>query len=140
MATEIDAFSVETQAARASLSPPNPESKGRDDTMEMEAGLDRDRAERARTMSRLLAGRDAARVNRAIEAYRRDLPRLLSMHRERHVVAYDGDRLVAIAPTRNELMQRLRDAGHVETHALFFKIVRSLDAHDHAEHFDHSHP
>ena len=104
----------------------------------MDTDWKEDRLKRDKIYKELLAGRNPQRIKQGIEAYKRDLPQLLSDHKERYVVAYDGDTRVSIAATREKLLADLKHKG-VSDHAnLFIKIVSSLE-HKRESMSSHSH-
>jgi hypothetical protein len=80
------------------------------------------RLDRERKLIAAVAGRNPESIRRGMEAYNRDLPALLAANLEQQVVAYQEDQRVGMAPTRDQLIQQLREKG-LDWRQLFIKIV-----------------
>jgi hypothetical protein len=94
-----------------------------------------ERAKNEAELVRLLAEPHAETIREGIEAYKRDLPKLLADHQEQNVVAYRGSTRLGIAPTRESLVAQLRKQGIREDEGgLYIKKVRDLDDDDEQVH------
>jgi hypothetical protein len=63
----------------------------------------------------------SALVDRGFEAFLRDLPELLADRRNyRKLVAYRGDRQIAIAATQKQLFRKCR---HIPEHEIFIECI-----------------
>jgi hypothetical protein len=82
--------------------------------------------ERDEAIQRMLAGRKPEVIQQGVEAYKRDLPRLLSENRYLQHVAYRGNEMVAIAVTHRQLWKRLRKLGLSDTGELYTTVVAPL--------------
>jgi hypothetical protein len=78
-------------------------------------------------IERLVAQRKPELIEQGIEAYKRDLPRLLAERRRGQLVAYRGNELVAFAPTYRRLEKRLAKKGFTDWGELFVMSIAPLD-------------
>jgi hypothetical protein len=92
-------------------------------------------AERQAEIERIVAQRNLPLIQAGIEAYKRDVPRLLSENRHRQLVAYRGSELVAFGRTRRQLRRRLEKKGFTNRGDLFITSIAPLDI-DEDEDFD----
>jgi hypothetical protein len=83
--------------------------------------------ERELALQRLLAQRKPELIEQGIEAYKRDLPRLLAENRYRQKVAYRGNELVAFGATLRQLKKRLAKKGFTNRGELFITSIWPLD-------------
>src|SRR5262245_13652663 len=67
--------------------------------------------EREVEIQRILAQRNPELIEQGIEAYKRDLPRLLAEKRYRQLVAYRGSKLIAFGATFRQIKKRLAKKG-----------------------------
>ena len=67
--------------------------------------------ERQAEIDRIVSQQNMPLIEAGIEAYKRDLPRLLSENRYQQWVAYRGAELVALASTRRRLRRMLEEEG-----------------------------
>jgi len=99
------------------------------------------KAERAKSqaeMKRLLVQPGAQTIQEGVEAYRHELPTLLANRQAHKVIAYRGSKRLAIAETREALLERLKEKGISEaTEGLYIKKIRPLD--DPPENFHSGH-
>src|SRR5437868_15052319 len=70
--------------------------------------------EREAQIQRILAQRKPELIQQGIEAYKRDLPRLLAENRYRQKVAYRGNELVAFGATFRQLKKTLAKQGFTD--------------------------
>jgi hypothetical protein len=89
--------------------------------------LDRLFKEREAEIQRILAQRKPELIEQGIEAYKRDLPRLLAEHRYRQLVAYRGNELIAFGATYPQLRKRLTKKGCTDRGELFVTCVAPLE-------------
>jgi hypothetical protein len=78
-------------------------------------------------IQRILAQRKPELIQQGIEAYKRDLPRLLAEKRSGQLVAYRGSELVAFGATDRQLKKRLAKKGFTDRGELFIDVVAPLD-------------
>jgi hypothetical protein len=78
-------------------------------------------------IERLLASRKPEFIRLGIEAYVRDLPRLLAENRYRQKVAYRGNELIAFGATYRQLRSRLARKGFTERGELFVTTIAPLE-------------
>ena len=83
--------------------------------------------EREAEIQRILAQRKPELIQQGIEAYKRDLPRLLAENRYRQQVAYRGNELVAFGATYRQLQKRLAKKGFTDWGELFITSVAPLE-------------
>ena len=83
--------------------------------------------EREVEIQRILAQRKPELIQQGIEAYKRDLPRLLAENRYRQLVAYRGNELVAFGATDRQLRKRLAKKGFTDWGELYVDCVAPLD-------------
>ena len=103
--------------------------EGEDESMEF--NVERERAEGRIEMRRLLAEPTAEIVRQGIEAYKRDLPKLLAKGEEQNLVAYHGEKRLGIAATREVLLTELEKGGILESEpGLYIKKIRRPDDDD----------
>jgi hypothetical protein len=95
--------------------------------LECDPDLKRLFKERRVVLDRLLAQRKPELIQQGIEAYLRDLPRLLAENRYLQRVAYRGNERVAIAPTSRKLWKRLEKLGLTDRGEIFEVVVEPLD-------------
>jgi hypothetical protein len=91
--------------------------------VEFDPELDRMMRERAAEVERIVARRKPELIRQGIDAYKRDLPRLLAEKRYLHHVAYRGNEMVAIAPTSRKLWKKLEKLGLTDRGELFETVV-----------------
>ena len=120
MWSETETFVAEFAEGTEASSSSAHEKCGNDD---MEIDLEPAEREWQAALESLRAKRDPVHIRKAIRAYRRDLPKLIAGHKERHVVAYDGNKQLDIAPTRDELIAKLEDQGIKDRTNLFIKVI-----------------
>jgi hypothetical protein len=89
--------------------------------------LDRLFKEREAKLDRILAQRNPELIQKGIEAYLRDLPRLLAENRYLYHVAYRGNEMVAIAATDRKLWKKLEKLGLTDLGEIFETVVEPLD-------------
>jgi hypothetical protein len=78
-------------------------------------------------IERIVAQRNLPLIQEGIEAYKRDLPRLLSENRYRQLVAYRGTEPIAFGRTRRQLRRRLEKKGFTNWGELFITSIAPLD-------------
>ena len=83
--------------------------------------------EREAAIRRILARRKPELIQQGIEAYKRDLPRLLAENRYRQEVAYRGNELVAFGATFRQLEKWLAKKGFTDRGELFMTSFAPLD-------------
>jgi hypothetical protein len=83
--------------------------------------------ERRAEIERIVSQRNMPLIEAGIEAYKLDLPRLLSENRYRQWVAYRGAELVAIGSSRRQLKRRLEKKGFTKMGELFMINVAPLE-------------
>ncbi len=83
--------------------------------------------ERDAAIQRILAQRKPELIEQGIEAYKRDLPRLLAENRYRQKVAYRGNELVAFGATLRQLKKRLAKKGFTDRGELFITCIAPLE-------------
>jgi hypothetical protein len=86
--------------------------------------------EREAEIQRILARQNPELIQQGIEAYKRDLPRLLAENRYRQKVAYRGNELIAFAATFRQLKKRLAKKGFTDWGELFMTSIWPLDIDD----------
>ncbi len=89
--------------------------------------ISEDRAARETAIERILSQENHALIQEGIDAYKRDLPRLLEERKLRHKVAYRGSERVAIAPTYGRLHRQLKKKGFSDERELFIISVSPLE-------------
>ena len=82
--------------------------------------------EREAAIQRLLAQEKPELIEQGIEAYKRDLPRLLAENRYRQKVAYRGNELIAFGATFRQLKKRLAKKGFTDRGELFMTSIAPL--------------
>ena len=82
--------------------------------------------ERAAEVERIVARQKPELIQKGIEAYQRDLPRLLAENRYRQHVAYRGNEMVAIAATEHKLWKKLEKVGLTDMGELYTTVVAPL--------------
>ncbi|MGP0069271.1 MAG: hypothetical protein ACLQGP_37430 [Isosphaeraceae bacterium] len=95
--------------------------------------LDRLMKERAAEIERIVARRKPELIQQGIDAYQRDLPRLLAENRYLHHVAYHGNAMVAIAATERKLWKKLEKLGLTDMGELYTTVVAPLQIDDEDE-------
>jgi hypothetical protein len=95
--------------------------------VECDPKLDRLFKEREAKLDRMLAQRKPELIQQGIEAYQRDLPRLLAENRYLYHVAYRGNEMVAIAATDRKLWKKLEKLGLTDLGEIFETVVEPLD-------------
>jgi hypothetical protein len=95
--------------------------------------LDRLFKEREAKLDRMLAQRKPELIQQGIEAYQRDLPRLLAENRYLQQVAYRGNEMVAMAATRRKLWKKLEKLGLTDWGELYTTVVAPLEIDDEDE-------
>ncbi len=83
--------------------------------------------ERQAEVERIVAQRKPELIQQGIEAYKRDLPRLLAENRYRQLVAYRGNDLVAFGVSDRQLRRRLAKKGFTDRGELFITSIAPLD-------------
>jgi hypothetical protein len=83
--------------------------------------------ERNAAVQQILAQQKPELIQQGVEAYKRDLPRLLADNRYLQQVAYRGNELVAIAATWRQLSRKLRQKGLEAIGELFTITVAPLE-------------
>jgi hypothetical protein len=83
--------------------------------------------EREAEIQRIVAQRKPELIQQSIEAYKRDLPRLLAENRLRQKVAYRGNEIVAFGATLRQLHKRLAKKGFTDRGELFITSIWPLD-------------
>jgi hypothetical protein len=81
---------------------------------------------RAAEVERIVARRKPELIQQGIDAYQRDLPRLLAEKRYLQQVAYRGNEMVAIASTRGKLWKKLEKMGLTDMGELYTTVVAPL--------------
>ena len=89
--------------------------------------IERQVQERDAAIQQILARQKPELIQQGVEAYKRDLPRLLAENRYLQQVAYRGNELVAIAVTWRQLSRKLRQKGLDDIGELFTITVASLE-------------
>ena len=75
--------------------------------------------DRQAEIQRIVARRKPELIQQGIEAYKRDLPRLLAENRYLQHVAYRGNEMVAIAASSRQLDKKLAKLGLMDMGELF---------------------
>ena len=83
--------------------------------------------ERQSEVERIVAQRKPELIRQGIEAYKRDLPRLLAENRYRQLVAYRGNELVAFGATDRQLEKRLAKKGFTDWGELYVDVIAPLE-------------
>jgi len=83
--------------------------------------------EREAEIQRILAQQKPELIQQGVEAYKRDLPRLLAENRYLQQVAYRGNELVAVAATRRQLRKQLATKGFTDNGELFLTTIAPLE-------------
>ena len=83
--------------------------------------------EREAEVQRIVAQQNPELIQQGIEAYKRDLPRLLAEKRSGQLVAYRGNELVAFAGSYRRLEKRLAKKGLTDWGELFVISIAPLD-------------
>jgi hypothetical protein len=83
--------------------------------------------EREAEIKRIVSQRNLPLIEEGVEAYKRDLPQLLSENRYRQLVAYRGSELVAFGSTHRQLRRRLEKKGFTNRGELFIISVAPLE-------------
>jgi hypothetical protein len=91
--------------------------------------------ERRAEIERIVSQRNILLIEAGIEAYKRDLPRLLSENRHRQWVAYRGSELVAFGSSYRRLRRKLEKMGYTNIGEFFLSDVAPLQI-DEDESFD----
>jgi hypothetical protein len=91
--------------------------------------------ERQAEIERIVSQRNMPLIEAGIEAYKRDLPRLLSENRYRQWVAYRGSELVALGSSYRRLRRKLEKMGYTNMGEFFLSDVAPLQI-DEDESFD----
>ena len=78
-------------------------------------------------IQRIVAQQKPELIQQGVEAYKRDLPRLLAENRYRQLVAYRGNELVAFGATYRQLEKRLAKKGFTDWGELFVMSIAPLD-------------
>ncbi len=86
--------------------------------------------ERAAEVEQIVARRKPELIQQGIDAYQRDLPRLLAEIRYLQQVAYRGNEMVAIASTRDKLWRKLEKLGLTDMGELYTTVVAPLQIDD----------
>jgi hypothetical protein len=81
-------------------------------------------------IDRILTQETMALIQQGIEAYKRDLPQLLEANEYGHMVAYEADKQVALAPTDRKLKKILAGKNLVGRADLFITYIAPLDGED----------
>src|SRR5947199_5875321 len=81
---------------------------------------------REAAIQRILGQEKPELIQQGIEAYKRDLPRLLAENRYRQKVAYRGNELVAFGATFRQLQKRLAKKGFTDRGELFMTCIAPL--------------
>jgi hypothetical protein len=81
-------------------------------------------------IQRILGQRKPELIERGIEAYKSDLPRLLAEKRRGQLVAYRGSEVVTFAATDRQLRKRLAKKGFTDRSELFIACIAPLDIDD----------
>src|SRR5271155_5540871 len=84
--------------------------------------FDRQAQEYQAELERIIARRKPELIQQGVEAYKRDLPRLLAENRYLQHVAYRGNDMVAIASTNRKLWKKLRKQGLTDIGELFTTV------------------
>ena len=82
--------------------------------------------EREAEIQRILAQQKPELIQQGVEAYKRDLPRLLAENRYRQLVAYRGNELIAFGATDRQLRKRLAKQGFTDRGGLFITSIAPL--------------
>jgi hypothetical protein len=82
---------------------------------------------REAAIQRILGQRKPELIQAGVEAYKRDLPRLLAENRYGQLVAYRGSEVVAFAATDRQLKKRLAKKGFTDRGELFITSIAPLD-------------
>jgi hypothetical protein len=83
--------------------------------------------EREAEVERIVARQNRALIQQGVEAYLRDLPRLLAENRDRQMVAYRGNELVAFGASYRQLRKRLAKKGITDWGELFVTSIAPLE-------------
>jgi hypothetical protein len=83
--------------------------------------------ERQAEVERIVAQRKPELIQQGIEAFKRDLPRLLAEGRYRQLVAYRGSELVAFGATYHQLQKRLAKKGFTDWGELYVDSISPLE-------------
>jgi hypothetical protein len=83
--------------------------------------------EREAEVQRVLARQNRELIQHGLEAYLRDLPRLLAENRLRQLVAYRGNELVAFGASYRQLRRRLAKKGITDWGELYVDCVAPLE-------------
>ncbi len=86
--------------------------------------------ERQAEIDRIVSQRNLPLIEAGIEAYKRDLPRLLSEGRYRQWVAYRGNERMAFGPSSRRLRKRLEKLGFANMGEFFMINIAPLDLGD----------
>jgi hypothetical protein len=78
-------------------------------------------------IQQILGQRKPELIQAGVEAYKRDLPRLLAEKRHGQLVAYRGSEVVASAGTGRRLPKRLAKKGFTDRSELFIAGIGPLD-------------
>jgi hypothetical protein len=92
--------------------------------------------ERQAEIERIVSQRNLPLIEAGVEAYKRDLPRLLSENRYQQWVAYRGSELVAFGSSYRRLRKKLEKMGFTHMGEFFMINVAPLELDDDAEHFE----
>jgi hypothetical protein len=82
---------------------------------------------REHEVEQILADRNPLLIRQGVQAYKDRLDELLAQNLYRHLVAFRGAELVAVAPTQRKLDAALRRQGHLRRSELFITLVAPLD-------------
>jgi hypothetical protein len=83
--------------------------------------------ERQAEIDRIVSQRNVPMIEAGIEAYKRDLERLLNENRYQQWVAYRGSDLVAFGPSYRRLRKKLEKMGFANMGELFMTNVAPLE-------------
>jgi hypothetical protein len=83
--------------------------------------------ERQAEVERIVARRKPELIQLGIQAYLRDLPRLLAENRSGQLVAYRGNDLVAFGGSYRKLRKRLAKKGFTDWGELYVNCIAPLD-------------
>ena len=81
----------------------------------------------------MLAQKKPELIQQGIDAYKRDLPRLLAENRYLQHVAYRGNEMVAIAPTDRKLWKKLEKLGLTDMGEIFETVIAPPEIDDEDE-------
>jgi hypothetical protein len=113
-----------SDALNSGLHPGQRKCKGSDMT---KTGLSEDRANRVSAIERIRSKENHALIEEGIEAYKRDLPRLLEERKQHQMVAYRGHEQVALAPTYRKLRRQLERKKLTDESELFMIHIAPLE-------------